>query len=326
MRLHLRDAAALYRVAASGTAAQHRGDTVYVLEREESERARWRRASGEPARAPPFAALAPSGPTRNMVGMNIEDVTRRVLAQRMSRFPDSGPQLQPLGDARYRQEGSRMRVAFATLHPQLAGEAIQRVLRFSRARGIGVQWVVTPQRAGEEELPDALMRAGFHLLESLLLMAHEGPIAVRRYPTLEIGPISTWQAMLDYEQGSREAFFEESRPSEQAVLQRARDRWREQEHGWCRYYVASAHGQIVGGCYVSLFEDVPTLMGVYTLASARRQGVATALLARAVGDTIRPGRAVCCLFVRHGNPAEQLYRQLGFVGLCDEDTYIYDSY
>jgi GNAT superfamily N-acetyltransferase len=253
--------------------------------------------------------------------MNIQDVTNRILSQRMNRFPDLGPLLRPVGEARFRQEGTRLRVGFANIQPGLAADAIQRVLRYARARGVAVHWVVVPHRTGEQELPSALLAAGFHLVESLLLMAHEGAISAPVISTLIISPIVTWQAMLDYERGSRQAFFDDPDPSELAILQRARDRWREQEHGWCRYYVALQHGVIVGGCYVSLFEEIPTIMGVYTVPSARGQGVATALLDRAIAETIRPGREICCLFVRHGNPAEQLYRRLGFVGLLDEDTY-----
>ncbi|HEV8194437.1 MAG TPA: GNAT family N-acetyltransferase, partial [Ktedonobacterales bacterium] len=93
-----------------------------------------------------------------------------------------------------------------------------------------------------------------------------------------------------------------------------------------RYYQAQLHGKVVGGCYVSLFEDVPTLLGVYTLPEARRNGVATAMLTRAVEDSIRTGHQTCCLFVKHGNPAEHLYRQLGFVPLVDEQTYVWHSW
>jgi GNAT superfamily N-acetyltransferase len=256
--------------------------------------------------------------------MDIHDITRRIVNQRIGRFPDMGPLLQPIGEARFRQEGSRVRVAFATIRPGLAGEAVARVLRYAHARGIGVQWVVLPSRREEAELPTALSAAGYRLAESLLLMAHQGMIRATLNPAIVVSPIVTWQAMLEYEHGSREAFFDDPLPSEMAVLQRARDRWREQEHGWCRYYVALIKGKIVGGCYISLFEEIPTIMGVFTVAAARRQGVATALLARAIGENIRPGHDVCCLFVRHGNPAEQLYRQLGFVGLIDEDTYVYE--
>jgi GNAT superfamily N-acetyltransferase len=253
--------------------------------------------------------------------MNIQDVANRILSQRMTRFPDAGPLLRPAGEARFRQEGTRLRVAFATIQPGMAADAVQRVVRYARAHGVAVHWVVIPHRASERELPEALVATGFHLVESLLLMAHEGAITAPTNPAFIISPIVTCQAMRDYERGSRQAFFDDPDPSELAILQRARDRWREQEHGWCKYYVALFRGVIVGGCYVSLFEEIPTIMGVYTIPSARGQGVATALLDRAIAETIRPGRDICCLFVRHGNPAERLYQHLGFVGLLDEDTY-----
>lgn len=255
--------------------------------------------------------------------MDTQEITQRVLTQRMARFPDVGPILAPAGEARFRQEGLRLRVAFATLAPGRAAEAITRVQRSARARAQEVHWVTVPQRAGESELPAALTAASFTLTENLLLMAHEGPIHANINPAVNAAPVTTWQAMCAYERGSRQAFFDDSNPAATTVLQRARDRWREQEHGWCRYFTALLRGTMVGGCYVSLFEDVPTIMGVYTVREARRQGVATALLARATEEIVQQGRRACCLFVRHGNPAEHLYLQLGFVPLADERTYVW---
>jgi GNAT superfamily N-acetyltransferase len=256
--------------------------------------------------------------------MDTQDVAHRILFQRMSRFTDPGPSLAPLGTARFRQEGARLRVAFASLAAGTSGEAVARVLRHTAPRGMQVQWTVVPQRPGEGELPAALLAARFRLLESLLLMAHAGPIRERLNPAVAVTPIATWQAMWTYEYGSRQAFFDDPDPSPSIVNPRARDRWREQEHGWCRYYTAAIGGRIVGGCYVSLFEEIPTIMGVYTFAEARNRGVATAMLARTIDDLVRAGRDVCCLFVKHDNPAEKLYRQLGFVPLVYEDTYVWD--
>ena len=253
--------------------------------------------------------------------MDTQDITRRILFQRMTRFPDSGPDLAQVGAARFRLDGQRLRVAFAEIRAGGAGEAISRVLRFAWTRGLRVQWVVVPQRDGEAELPRALAAAHFRLDEDLLLMAHEGCITAEVNPSVTVVPITTWQAMWEYEHGSRQSFFDDPEPSYALVSQRARERWREQEYGWCRYYVATVDGRIVGGCYVSLFEEIPTLMGVYTQPRARQRGVATSLLVRAVADLVHPGRQVCCLFVKHGNPAEHLYRRLGFVPLVDEHTY-----
>lgn len=256
--------------------------------------------------------------------MDAQEIARRILAQRMHRFTDSGPDLAPFGAARFRREGSRLRVGYATLSTGRAFDAVARVQQYAGRRGMQVQWVVVPQRPGEHELVPALAAAHFHLGESLLLMAHVGSVQTRLNPAITVAPITVWQAMWEYEYGSRQAFFDEPDPSHTVVTQRARDRWREQEYGWCRYYVASIAGRQVGGCYVSLWEDIPTLMGVYTVAPARGQGVAGALIERAVADLIRPNRDVCCLFVKVGNPAERLYRELGFIGLLNEDTFAWE--
>lgn len=259
--------------------------------------------------------------------MDIDEITRRILYQRMQRYPDAGPDLGFTGMARFRAESGRLRVAFASLKPGAVCEAVEQVLRFARwQRLLEVQWVVVPQRPGEGELPDALRQSGFELTEDLLLMAHEGRIEAQANPAVGIVPITSFEAMWQYEYGSRQNFFEEPEPVNALVEHRARERWREQEHGWSRYYQARLHGRVAGGCYISLFEDVPTLLGVYTLAEARRNGVATTMLARAIDEVIRPGHDMTCLFVKHGNPAEQLYRQLGFVPLVDEKTFVWHSW
>lgn len=255
--------------------------------------------------------------------MDIEDIKRRVLAQRVNRYPDAGPDLAGAGSARYRQETGRLRIAFASMRSGREPVAIEQVQRFAHQRGIEVHWVVVPNRNGEDRLPDALRAAHFRLDENLLLMAHEGFVAVPRNPVVTVSIIETQQAMWQYEYGSRQAFFDEDYPAEAAVSQRARERWREHEHGWCRYYAAAIQGRSVGGCYVSLFEEIPTILGVYTVAAARRHGVATALLERAIADLAHNGRWTCCLFVKHGNPAELLYRQLGFAPLMDEQTWVW---
>jgi L-amino acid N-acyltransferase YncA len=258
--------------------------------------------------------------------MDIEDIKRRVLTQRMHRYPDVGPDLAGAGTARFRQETGRLRVAFASMRPGREAIAVDQVQRFARQRGIETQWIVVPERPGEGNLPQALRAAGFHLDENLLLMAHEGFVSAPHNPMVTTSIIETQQAMWQYEYGSRQAFFEEEHPAEAAVSQRARERWREHEHGWCRYYAAAINGRAVGGCYVSLFEEIPTILGVYTVAEARRHGVATALLDRSIADLAHNGRWISCLFVKHGNPAELLYRQLGFAPLMDEQTWVWNPW
>ena len=257
--------------------------------------------------------------------MDRSEIVRRILSQRSERYTDPGPPLAPAGTARFRMERSRLRVAYATANPGQAGELVNAVLRYVRPRRIQVHWNVVPSRPGEEELGPALCAARFAVIENLLLMAHKGPITAGVNPRVQVALISTWQAMWNYEYGSRRSFYNDPLPSDALVGQRASDRWREQERGWCRYYAAYYNGAQVGGCYVSLWEEIPTLMGVYTLPEARQRGVATALLVRSVAESIRTDQDITCLYVERGNPAERLYRALEFVPLLDTQTYEWNA-
>lgn len=264
--------------------------------------------------------------------MDTDEIARRVLVQRTSRYTDAGPPLGAAGSARFRIESGRVRVAYANPRPGMERELVAAVQRFARMRRSEAQWTVVPQRAGEADLPAALLAAGFRVSEDLLLMAHAGRIpAAASLPApvstpVAIGRITTWQQMWEYEYGSRQCFYDDPYPSHATVTQRAGERWRELERGWCRYYGAWLNGRLVGGCYVSQYEDVPTVMGVYTLPDARRKGIAGALVVRCVAETITPGNEEVCLFVEHGNPAENLYRGLGFVPLVDSRTYTWSPW
>jgi GNAT superfamily N-acetyltransferase len=253
--------------------------------------------------------------------MSGQDIAQHILQQRMARYDDRGPDLRPAGVARFRFDDGRMRIAFAQVARGQARLAVDLAQHYARTHALYTQWVVTPQRVGEQELPAALTAARFQLSEHLLLMAHRGEAPAPEQSVAAIEPISTWQAMWAYEYGSRQAFQDDPAPTHSAVTQRARERWRDQEYGWCDYYAATMSGVPVAGLYVTRYEEIPTIMGVYTTMTARGQGVATALLSHVVTELARDGRPVCCLFVRHGNPAERVYRRMGFFPLADEDTY-----
>lgn len=255
--------------------------------------------------------------------MDRQDVARRVLWQRMGRYTDAGPMLGNLGTARYRIESGCLHVAYASLVAGGAPDAVAHVLRYAYMHHFETQWTVVPSRPGEQELPQALSAAGFRPSEHLQLMGHQGSIPPSaKNPAVEVRRITSYQQMWEYEYGSRRCFYEEPRPSDALVSQRATERWREQERGWCRYYAASIGAQMIGGCYVSLYEDIPTIMGVYTLPEARRRGVARTLLYHSTGETITPANDLCCLFVERGNPAELLYRALDFVALYESVTFV----
>lgn len=254
--------------------------------------------------------------------INSRDLAERILAQRVNRYLDSGPPLAPYGTARFRVEGRRLRVGYASARPGAAPALVARVLAFARERRLQqVQWTVVPARSGEEDLCAELESAGFEAIEHLKLMGHVGSIVAPLNPRVQVRPIASWQEMWAYEQISRQCFYDDLRPSDALISQRAGERWYEQQHGWCRYFQAFVADRLAGGCYVSLYEDVPTIMGVCTLPQERHQGVATALLAATVQSALSPANELTCLFVERGNPAENLYRELGFFPLLETHTY-----
>jgi acetyltransferase (GNAT) family protein len=258
-------------------------------------------------------------------GFPARDILQRITMQRAQRYTDVGPDLTPLGSARFRFDGARLLIAYAIVTPDQANGAVERIVGHVRLRGLRAVWSIISETPEDAALAAALLAHGFTLDERLILMARQGELHARVNPRVSVSPISSWPAMWAYERGSRRAFYNDPAPNDDLVTARARERWRQQEMGWYRYYAASLDNHIVGGLYVSLWEDVPTLMGVYTLDTALRQGVATTAIAYAIHDLAQARRHTYCLYVKDDNPAQFLYRALGFQTLATEETYILDG-
>ena len=257
--------------------------------------------------------------------MDTADLIARITRQRLQRFFETVPGVESLGHVPCRPDGPRLHVAFATPAQGAGAALVDAVLAYCRAQGLAVDWTVIPSRAGEAELEAPLRAHGLRVEEHQRLMVREGPITVAPSPRVAIVPIDTLDAMIVYEAGSRASFFHDQAPLREAVERRARQRFDEQARGWCRYLAAYLDNHPVGGCYYTRWEDVPTIIGVYTVPQARRQGVATALVSQVVRTLWSEGHQACCLFVHNGNPAEQIYRGIGFIPVVDEYTYSRDA-
>lgn len=253
--------------------------------------------------------------------MDTHAITHRILEQRRQRYQAEVPGLDGAGRVPCRVDGRRLRIGFASAAPGRASQLVSGVLAYCAAHGYDVQWNVMPALPGESEIAPALLARGLQEEEGQRLMAHTGTLSAPRPPRVVVVPMDTWQAMVAYETGSRAAFYDDPYPLPALVERRATERLHEQQRGWYRYFAALLDGRPVGGCYYSRYETIPTIMGVYTIPEARRQGVATELLVHTVRSLRAEGFEHCCLYVRLGNPAEQLYRRLDFVPLLDEFTY-----
>jgi GNAT superfamily N-acetyltransferase len=257
--------------------------------------------------------------------MEQADLVARIIRQRQQRYFESVPGIERLGQVPCRPDGPRLHIAFATALPGAAPALVDAVLAYCYQQGLSADWTVIPARAGEAELEAPLRARGLRVEEHQRLMAREGPITITPNARVSVVPIDTLDAMMVYEAGSRASFFYDQAPLREAVERRARQRFEEQARGWCRYLAAYLDNRPVGGCYYTRWEDVPTIIGVYTVQQARRNGVATALVSQVISTLGSAGNQACCLFVRNGNPAEQIYQRLGFVPLLEEYTYSRDA-
>jgi GNAT superfamily N-acetyltransferase len=254
--------------------------------------------------------------------VNLTALAEAVLVQRRERMNDAGPSLRGAGTAFFQVSGGTLLVGAAQPRPGKAEELIDRVNRFARERWLAVQWTITHGR-DDPQLHAALLERQYTLRETLRLMGCIGELipAERPAPDVTVASVATLQEMQTYERISSWSFNHQQHPTLDHVLARGRERWDEQNARWYQYYLGRLRGEPVSGAYVSLWERVPTIYGVATTPPARRHGVAGHVLRLLVRDTLAMGFAWTCLYVAVGNPAELLYKSLGFTPLLEQSTY-----
>jgi GNAT superfamily N-acetyltransferase len=96
-----------------------------------------------------------------------------------------------------------------------------------------------------------------------------------------------------------------------------RERWRavtvhEARFPACHLYLARLDGQPVGACDLFAALGWGRIDSVVTCPEMRRRGVASALVARAVQDSLALGHEATYLFTEVGGIGEKVYERLGF--------------
>ena len=254
--------------------------------------------------------------------MNLTALSEAVLTQRQERMNDIGPSLRGVGQARYQLSGGTLMVGFAQARPGKADELVERVNRYARDRWLAVQWTIT-RGYDDSHIEAALVGRRYTVRETLRMMGRVGELVPPAQPLTEVQvtPVSTLAQMQTYERISSWSFGNQPNPSLDHLLVRGRERWDEQQARWYQYYLGYLRGEQVSGAYVSLWERVPTIYGVATFPAARQNGVAGEVLRVLVHDTLQSGYNWTCLYVALGNPAENLYRSLGFTALLEQSSY-----
>lgn len=80
----------------------------------------------------------------------------------------------------------------------------------------------------------------------------------------------------------------------------------------CRLYLACLDGRPVGACDLFLAEGCGRIDSVVVRPEFRRRGVASALVARAVADSLALGSTLTYLYTDAGSAGEAVYQKLGF--------------
>jgi len=81
----------------------------------------------------------------------------------------------------------------------------------------------------------------------------------------------------------------------------------------CRLYLASLDGRPVGACSLFLAEGCGRIDSMVVRPEYRRRGVASALVARAVTDSLATGADLTYLYTEGGGAGAAVYAKLGFV-------------
>jgi GNAT superfamily N-acetyltransferase len=79
-----------------------------------------------------------------------------------------------------------------------------------------------------------------------------------------------------------------------------------------RSYLGFFQGKPAGSCGLVSFDNVGGIFSVGTAPEFRKKGIATALLLKAVADSLTLGNSMLYLITTKGSDAERLYMSLGF--------------
>ncbi len=88
---------------------------------------------------------------------------------------------------------------------------------------------------------------------------------------------------------------------------------REAAYPPCKLYLAYLDGRPVGACDLFVAEGCGRIDSLVVRPEFRRRGVASALVAHAVADSLARGNALTYLYTEGGGAGEAVYQKLGFI-------------
>ena len=120
-------------------------------------------------------------------------------------------------------------------------------------------------------------------------------------------------AVVDWPAEQKEAFLRQQFAAQHA--------WYQEHYAGASFDVVEVAGRPAGRLYVARWERELRLVDVSLLPEHRGSGLGTALVSRVLAEAAAAGKPVT-IHVERVNPAQRLYRRLGFTLLEDKGMYL----
>ena len=193
-----------------------------------------------------------------------------------------------------------------------ADEVARDVIQYYKSRGLPAVADVDPI-AEEQGIGEALMRSGMKpvLSDRLLMRLGDADLAPATSDTVIVEQIANDAGSGEASEWVETALADDLGWPDEAMWRKVAES--EARSKACRLYLARIGSAAVGAC--DLFEEANwgRIESVVTIPTMRRRGVGTALVTRAVSDSLLHGNKITYLFTEPGGDAELLYRSVGFV-------------
>ncbi len=241
-------------------------------------------------------------------------------------FGDAGPSLPTGLAARWRLSPSDPRgwqanmVGFIEGPPDRLGEVLDTAMNWFTPYGVDA-WVDVDEYGVLFRHQELIDSRGFRLNDDWDAMLCRGLVRPELSSRIDLRFVQDKADILTAAWITEQTHRREPVTCDDAGVQRRMTRyWREHTDRQSSFVVATLDGQPAGTARVTN-EELPVIVGVVTLPTARGRGVATAVTAALALQALAE-QGACALYAERGSQAARIYRRLGFVPLFRMRTWV----